>query len=301
MSHDFSKNAVYVRGDQMQSFTANEANWNNMNLTDVWLSFAAFFSGRDALRTSLLDMCEENDFVVSLWTQALFIRGSWYNPTLSSGQERLSSYYNDVENWIAEDGIQGINIDYVRFPGTAHHHTGAVDAITSICEEVKSIVEDEDINYVVSAAVMPETTVNAYYYGQDTGAMSQHLDVIAPMVYIGNYSQTNTWITNTSNWFDDQADCDVYPTLQTYWSDSNVTVRPVNTLTANAEAVRSASTEGISFFRHGLICSGCYSPIGDMVDPVYGVGEEPPEYVPPEETETRLFRTKSGCQYRIVP
>ena len=47
----------------------------------------------------------------------------------------------------------------------------------------KRIIVYFNKNIIVSAALMPETNVNPYYYGQDSSQMGKYLDVLMPMAY----------------------------------------------------------------------------------------------------------------------
>lgn len=294
----FSKNAIYVRADGMHS--VNFANLNTMKITDILLGFTAVTNSNYASTlATFLENCETNQIGVNLWTQALFMSGTWYNPTTTSGQNRISTYLEEIGNWIEIEGINGIHADYIRFPGNAYQFTGGTQAITDLMEDIYGVVKAENSNNQVSPALMPEKNVNAYYYGQDYAALSPFCDAQLPMIYMGNYNASREWATGVASYIEGQVDCGVWGCLQTYVSDSNVTPRSDTVLEGDAQAILNGGVEGLALFRHGLIADGSYSRIGNLVTPVRGpysgYVEPTPEPITPKE-----IRPKSGCLNRIT-
>lgn len=154
----------------------------------------------------------------------------------------------------SSDLVDGIHLDYVRYPGTAYKYTGGTAAITSFVARVKTSVKSVKSNVALSAALMPEGSVNAYYYGQDYGQLANYLDFLVPMIYKGNYGQNNTWIgTKTAYIVREAGSTPVIVGLQTYASDSNLTLLPATELNEDIKKALDCGASGYALFRFGLI------------------------------------------------
>jgi transglutaminase-like putative cysteine protease len=150
--------------------------------------------------------------------------------------------------------IAGIFLDYVRYPGTAYKYSGSTSAITNFVHTVHDTVKLIKPNVAVSAALMPEGSVNAYYYGQDYSQLSQYLDFLVPMVYKGNYGKTTAWIGTTTNYIVSKANGKpVIVGLQTYKSDSNLAKLSASELMQDIKAAAENGASGYVLFRYGLI------------------------------------------------
>ncbi|MGC9516652.1 MAG: transglutaminase domain-containing protein [Methanomicrobiales archaeon] len=150
--------------------------------------------------------------------------------------------------------ISGIHLDYVRYPGTAYKHANGVDHITSFVKRAYTTVKSVKSKVSVSAALMPEKSVNAYYYGQDYAKLAPYLDFLVPMVYKGNYNQNTNWIGSTVKYIADKSGGKpVIAGLQSYRSDSNVVPIPAAELDNDIEAATDNGASGFVMFRYGLI------------------------------------------------
>lgn len=179
-----------------------------------------------------------------------------------------SSFTNGLVNYIttvAKTGVDGVHLDYVRYPGTAYKYSGATSTITSFVARVHNTVKAINSNITLSAAVMPEGSSNSYFYGQDYSQMSQYLDFIVPMIYKGNYGYnqangTNTngasgtaWIASKTAWIVQHSNgIPVLAGLQTYRSDSNNSMVPADELTKDINAAMASGASGYVLFRYGL-------------------------------------------------
>ena len=138
---------------------------------------------------------------------------------------------NEAQTYAKIKGVSGIHFDYLRYPGTAYKTTGGTAAITEFVKQATEAIHSINSNLIVSCALMPETTSNAYYYGQDFSAISKYMDVVIPMIYKGNYGKTSTWITTTAKWFVENSNgAQVWSGLQGYKSDSDVPNYPLQLL-----------------------------------------------------------------------
>jgi len=252
------------------------------NVTDIFVSFVALTSStyRDTT-TKFLKECKEEGIKVSLWTQALYIGGTWFNPTTNTGKERIRVYLEEVREWIQVDGIEGIHVDYIRFPGNAGRSLGSTEAITGLMKDVYEIVKAAKPNALVSAAVMPEGAINSKYYGQDYEQLGQYNDVLCPMTYTGNYRAGPTWLRSQVKYIVENSDAAVWAGLQTYLSDDNVVRKTKEQLLPEVKAAGEGGAEGIIHFRYGLIDEDAFVAAGKMITPE----EVPDEPTPPAEPE----------------
>jgi transglutaminase-like putative cysteine protease len=171
--------------------------------------------------------------------------------------------------------IQGIHLDYVRYSGVgdnAAYKHGGTDVITGFVKDVYNSVKAINNSFKVSAALMPEGSANAKYYGQDYSRLSQYLDFLVPMIYKGNYGYTSStgtnskgqngaeWITNTTRYIVEHSNGKpVVAGLQTYRSDWNVSAIPANELLKDIDAAWQGGSSGFVLFRYGLIDSAFFN------------------------------------------
>ncbi len=157
--------------------------------------------------------------------------------------------------------VSGIHLDYVRYSGVAKYGNAAyqqqggvnaaVNAVTKFVKSVRSVVTKK-----LSAAVMPEGTKNAYYYGQDYGRLADYLDFMVPMTYHGNYNANNAWITKQIQYIVSNAKGKpVYAGLTTYCSDSNLKSLSLNALQNDVISANGGGASGFVLFRYGFGCS----------------------------------------------
>ena len=94
---------------------------------------------------------------------------------------------------------------------------------------------------------------NEYYYGQDFSYISQYMDVVIPMVYKGNAGKSTSWITSTTDWYvSNSKGAVIWSGLQTYKSDSDITVLSLNEMNKDAKAAINGGASGLVLFRWGL-------------------------------------------------
>ncbi len=190
-----------------------------------------------------------------------------YNTTYNTN---LVNFISNVTKYsVNGTHVDGIHLDYVRYPGTAYKYTNATQTITSFVAQVYNKVKSINSSVAVSAALMPEKSVNAYYYGQDYKQLAPYLDFMVPMIYKGNYgydSPTGTsssgkngtdWIGSTVAYIVSQAgNTPVVAGLQTYRSDNQVdSLLPADELQNDINAAIGNGSSGYALFRCGLISS----------------------------------------------
>jgi len=217
-----------------------------------------------------------------------YVTRTAYNKTFNNNLLKEIAYITTTYN------IAGIHLDYVRYPGTAYKYSGSISAITNFVHSVYDTVKNIKPKVTVSAALMPEGSVNAKYYGQDYGQLSQYLDFIVPMIYKGNYGKDTAWIGTMTKFIVSKAKGKpVIVGLQTYESDSNLTNLPISELNQDIQTATDNGASGYVLFRYGLIDS-TFLPNPDPPDAA--AGEATPISVTyPSDILPYLLPTKN-CQ-----
>ena len=235
--------------------------------TDIFLNFFALTDTYKQQGLNFIKKCKEEGIRVSLWTQALYMGGEWFNPSTAKGRDRVEVYLKDVEEWIKIDGIDGIHMDYIRYGGTGSGYPDAAIIIANIVKRTHDIVKAEKPEAILTAAVMAEEGANARVYGQDYKLMGEYLDAHCPMTYTGNYNAGTGWLERATKYIVDNCDCEVWAGLQTYASDSNLAMKGSAELVLEAKAAEKAGAKGIVHFRYGLINSSAWKSVGEMITP----------------------------------
>lgn len=197
-----------------------------------------------------------------LWVQCFYSNGKWINPIntakKSYNQAQFNRILSKIKTYSRMDYISGIHLDYLRYPGTAYKYnykngvTGE-KAITNFLSQVRSCINKYDPDIILSAAVMPETSANARYYGQNIPKMGKYLDVIVPMVYKGNYNKASSWITATTKWFvSNSGGAKIWTGLQSYKSDNKPVALSASALKKDCLASLLGGAKGLALFRWGL-------------------------------------------------
>jgi len=183
---------------------------------------------------------------------------SWIDPS----NQQYQNYLIDLaKNLAGTAGLAGIHLDYVRYSGVAsanhaaYQHDGTT-VITTFVQVVHDAVKKINPDIYLSAAVMPETTQNAYLYGQDYRQLSQYLEFLVPMVYEGNYQTNDAWIASTTNYIVQHAinpitglPIPVIVGLQNYHGDSNTEILSADELNADISSAMTNGAAGYAIFR----------------------------------------------------
>ena len=181
--------------------------------------------------------------------QVFYKDGNWINPK----NYDFTPIITEAKNYASVPGVAGVHLDYLRYPGTAYHTTGGVEAINKFVLLLVDSVHKINSKCIISAAIMPETTESRYYYGQDYTVFSKFLDVVIPMIYKGNYKGNTAWIKTTSEWYvQNTQGASVWVGLQSYKSDDDTTKLPLTELSEDVKAALNAKANGVVLFRYGL-------------------------------------------------
>ena len=183
-----------------------------------------------------------------------------YSTTLKTGYNTTyaNSYINNltsrIVNYTKIDGISGIHLDYIRYTGKAYNSTNGTQAITNIVAKISAAVKTVNPNAILSAALMPETSINDYYYGQNYAQLSNYLDVLVPMIYKGNYNAGASWIAKVTQYISTHSNGkEVWAGIQTYESDNNPVPLSVSELLNDTQTALNNGAEGYVLFRYGNV------------------------------------------------
>lgn len=202
--------------------------------------------------------------------------GNWFNPQDNITLE--DQIINDITTIATNYDINGVMLDYLRYPGTAYEYPNATSTVNSFAAAIRdkiNIINNEKIagkpTILISAALMPEDAVNDYYYGQNYTSLSEYLDFLSPMIYVGNYNETTSWIGTTTEYIQAESSKPVVAILQTYDSDSDPTALTLNQLDSDIQTALLNGSHGYELFRYGMLPSNMkaydVSPVVNTVSP----------------------------------
>ncbi|MGB9979356.1 Ig-like domain-containing protein [Methanobacterium sp.] len=267
-STTFTTYSANIHGVWLPSYYASTVNVTALtktNITDIFIKVNQ--TNYKSVLTTILNRVSGTGIRIHAWITCFkYSNGSWANPQNSTYVNSLISFISSVTKYSVNGmHVSGIHLDYVRYPGTAYKYNGTI-AITAFVQKVYNTVKSINSSITVSAALMPERSVNGYYYGQDYAQLSKYLNFMVIMAYKGNYgydSSTGTsssgksgteWIASTIKYIVSQANgTPVVAGLQTYRSDSNVTAIPASELQNDINAAINNGSSGYVLFRYGLI------------------------------------------------
>ena len=221
--------AIWVKGETARSYgITNLANVCAANgITDIFLLVKGT-SGSD-FRTDTLDQViaagHSKGIKVHAWVGLLYdtsaagkgydmIGSGWVDPKDISYRNYI---INSIITPLARDhNIDGIHLDYIRYPGNANKYSGAQSAITGYCSAIRNAINSYKPSIQLSAATFAEGAGTAIYYGQNITAMSPYLKFITPMTYTHNYNQPPSWVGSQVAYFVNQCvpGCSVWAGIQ---------------------------------------------------------------------------------------
>ena len=254
VTDSYSSNGYGYWSVSADMYSIDLANFANLGTKDILLNFYALELYGESAVLQWIANANSNGIRVHIWMQ-VFYNGDWVNPI--SGGKINQAYFDQVisqaKYYAGLKGVAGVHFDYLRYPGNAYQTSGGTAAITEFVRQACEACKQVNSNIIMSAAVMPETTDDIYYYGQDIPAISKYLDVIIPMQYKGNYHAGTSWLISTTNWFVQNSNgAQVWSGLQSYVSEDVPTKLSYEELFADAQTVMDAGADGVILFRYGL-------------------------------------------------
>ena len=244
--------------------------FESLGTSDIFLNFYAFQLYGESGVVSWIQNAKAHGINTHIWMQVFYSGGSWVNPVSggSINQAYFNSVINDAKYYAGLPGVAGVHFDYLRYPGNAYATSGGTAAINEFVRQACDACHAVNPNIIMSAAIMPETTDNIYYYGQDVPTISQYLDVLIPMQYKGNYNAGTNWLASTTKWFVQNSNgAEIWSGLQSYISDDNPTKLTYTELFGDAQTVVDNGADGVILFRFGL---SQFLNFNDLDSPAYG-------------------------------
>ena len=274
LTYTFAKTSLYEKSSKSLTLNvktlskcANNGYWlfgYNMKNVDldklaktstkhIFLNFAALEKhGKSAVETFIAD-AKKKGISVHIWMQVFYTGGKWISATNGDGSYKYSffnSKIKEAKEYANLKGVAGVHLDYLRFPGTAYKHANGAEAINYFTKKLCDAVHKINSKLIVSAAVMPETDSNKYYYGQDIPTLSKYLDVIIPMIYKGNYASGTSWIQSTTDKFVKMSNgAQIWAGIQSYRSDDDVTSLSSSELLKDYKSAANGGATGVVSFR----------------------------------------------------
>ena len=221
----------------------------------IFLNFICFkYYGKSYVQ-SWIKQAKSHGIKVHIWMQVFYANGGWQYPAKNGkiNYNMINSKVKLAKSYAKVKGVAGVHFDYLRYPGTAYKHGGAVKAVNLFVKKATAAIHKVNKKLIVSAAVMPEPSSMKYYYAQDIPTMGKYLDAIVPMVYKGNYHRDANWIKYITQTFAKQSKkAQIWTGLQAYKSDAHVTKLSAKELTNDANAAIYGGADGVILFRFGL-------------------------------------------------
>ena len=241
---------LWLNVDDVNNVNVNEL--ISAGITDVFVKANRIsYPTYQNVLTTIINKLQGTEIRIHAWiTCFVDTQGNWVDPKDSNTTDALVKTIKDITT---NYNIAGIHLDYVRYPGTAYQHSGGTEAITSFVQRVYTTVKSVKAKVAVSAALMPEGAVNAYYYGQDYVQLSKYLDFLVPMIYEGNYNEDNDWITSTTAYIVSHSTKPVVAGLQTYESDWNLVALSAEEINQDIQSTLSGGSSGFVLFRYGWV------------------------------------------------
>lgn len=217
-------------------------NLKKNGVTDIFLNYYAFEVYGKTKVVAWIKKAKTQKINVHIWVQCFYNDGKWQNPKTTN----LTSKLKEIKGYAAIEGVYGIHLDYLRYPGNAYKTSGGADAITAFVKKVRS----QNPKTFLSCAVMPENEDDKKYYGQDIPALGKIVDAILPMQYKGNYETGTSWLTSTTKYFSKYGT--VWSGLQTYKSDEDPTKLSASEILSDAKTCIKNGAKGVILFRYGI-------------------------------------------------
>lgn len=263
-----NKNAVWVHSGDMKNVNLDTLVENGIG--NIFIHEDIFKDKNNAL--NWISTATNKGIKIHIWFTCFYNTStkSWVNPINTNTKTYNQGYFNNIINRAKEytsyNGVAGIHLDYLRYPGSEKISPGpaywysysngitGVNAITEFTKQISTSLKAMNNKLIISAAIMPETTDNAKYYGQDPVQLGKYLDVICPMIYKGNYGKSSSWIATTTQWYvKNSGNAEIWTALQSYKDDNNVVKLSASELLTDCKAALSGGASGIALFRWGLI------------------------------------------------
>ena len=209
-------------------------------VTDIFLNYYAFTAHGKSKVVAWIKKAKKYNIKTHIWVQC-FYDGDWVNPVNMD----LNKKRKEIKGYANTEGVYGIHLDYLRYPGNAYKTSNGTATITKFVQDVKK----DNPKVFLTCAVMPEEDCKKYY-GQDITALAKVVNRIIPMQYKGNYELGTSWLKSTTKYFSGKGK--IWSGLQSYKSDDDTTVLSTTELLNDVKTCFNNGAEGVVIFRYGL-------------------------------------------------
>ena len=256
LTKDNVETGIWVKGNHMNDVDLDTL--SKYGIKDVFLHSSAVDIYGEKNVSNWIKKANSKNIKVHLWVQCFYDK-TWINPinttTKNFNYPHFNKKINEIKKLSTIEGVGGIQLDYIRYPGNAYEYSypNGVTASNAITKFVTMVSDELDDNLTLSITVMPEKE-GIKYYGQDIHALSWYADVIIPMAYSGNYNESFPWIKETSSYFKQTAIwSNVCIGIQVYVSDVNQTPLSGKELKNHCQVALDGGSDGVALFTWELM------------------------------------------------
>ncbi|WP_460009335.1 pseudomurein-binding repeat-containing protein [Methanobacterium movens] len=287
-----STGALWVRYWSMDAVNLEEL--KAAGITDIFLDSEALTNSKYQNSSArFLQNAQESGIRVSVWVNCFKPNSTWIDPANESSATYITDLLSRIGILTGRAGINGVHLDYIRYPGNAYQQVNGTTSINSFVSRVRDVVKAIKPDALLSAALMPEGAVNAYYYGQNYTELANYLDVLVPMIYKGNYNKNTSWIGSVTNYIVSQsAGTPVWTGILTYQSDNNLTTIGADELFGDVVSALKNGADGYVLFRYGLLDEGFFEYSSAMHNPTAGENSNNPISFSPGSIKDAASRVK---------
>ena len=238
-------NGVFVQGHDMYKVDFKILKQNN--ITEIYIySGAVGLYGNNKV-SDWITKAHKEGIKVNIVVPVFQENNIWHNPT---DQNYKNKKLSEIDRYI-KLGVDGINLDYIRYSGNAYKYSGASNLITAFVKVVHEKTKPKGIK--LSLCIMPEPQNGVKYYGQDIKELSKNCEELSVMIYKGNYKKNSKWILQTTKWYVNNSYCKVRPILQAYRSDNNLTLLNDHELSQDSWSCYNSGAESVAYFQFSYL------------------------------------------------
>ena len=272
---DYSHTAIWAWSSHVSDMMANDAaklkHLKELGYDHILLNYVAFEPSNKRNTILFLEACEALGINVHCWMQC-FYKGGWISPVDDDNKCYKEEVFADIREhartYLADFGVKGLHLDYIRFGGTASKHNvsaevNAVGAVNRCCREIREIADSFDEGLVTSAALMPEPNTE-YAYGQSPSQMGKYIHVLMPMLYRYSYGWSDARCKTLTDWFcDNGGGAEVWAGITTYTGNDSggVTGMDAAGIRKDIDIFLDSKAKGLVLFRYGL---GTFPDVNDL-------------------------------------
>lgn len=259
-------NMALDSNDKLSISESTVKTWAANGITDVYIRMIEYDSShRRATYTQLQPLVTKYGMRCHVVMNVLYqsVSQLWNYPDTT---RRVTWLTNEITKICNNLKFDGICFDYLRYTGTSTtggktNLTGKAGTtghtkIQSLLKNLTTQIKNKKKDTIISMTVMPETSTNSTYYGQNYKEINEYVDYQMPMVFKGNYNAGDTWIVNVIKYIQTETSAsNVVAIIQTYNTDTDTTKRTKTDMDTTIKQIKTINILGVALFRYGLIDS----------------------------------------------